>query len=38
VKMNWFLELSGIGMIWLAALLEYRNPKRAPKPVWKPAE
>ncbi len=38
VKMNWFLELSGIGMIWLAALLEYRNPKRAPKPAWKPAE
>lgn len=37
VKMNWFLELSGIFLIWLAALLDYRNPKRASKPPWKPA-
>jgi hypothetical protein len=21
VKMNWFLELTGIGLVWLAALL-----------------
>lgn len=37
VKMNWFLELTGIALIWLAALRDYRNPRRAPKPPWKPA-
>ena len=35
--MNWFLELTGIALIWLAACLDYRNPKRAAKPPWKPA-
>jgi hypothetical protein len=38
VRMNWFLELTGIGLIWLAAYLDYRNPKRAPKAQWKPAD
>ena len=37
MKMNWFLELTGIALIWLAAFLDYRNPKRADKPPWKPA-
>ena len=37
VKINWFLELTGIALIWLAALLDYCNPRRAPKPPWKPA-
>lgn len=37
VRMNWVLELTGIGLIWLAAYLDYRNPTRAPKPRWKPA-
>jgi len=37
VKMNWFLELTGIGLVWLAAWIDYRNPARAPKPPWKPA-
>jgi hypothetical protein len=37
VRMNWFLELTGIGLVWLAALLDYRHPKRAAKPPWKPA-
>ena len=32
VKMNWFLELSGIGLVWLAAAMDYYNPKRASKP------
>lgn len=36
-RMNWFLELTGIGLIWLAAFLDYRNPTRSPKPPWKPA-
>ena len=30
VKMNWFLELTGISLIWLAALRDYRNPRCAP--------
>jgi hypothetical protein len=38
VKMNWFLELTGIGLIWLAAYLDYRKPVRTPKPAWKPAD
>ena len=38
VKMNWFLELGGIGLIWLAALMEYRNPKHATKIPWKAAD
>lgn len=37
VRMNWFLELTGIGLVWLAAIWDYRYPKRAPKPPWKPA-
>jgi hypothetical protein len=37
VRMNWFLELTGIALVWLAAILDYRKPKRAPKPVWKAA-
>jgi hypothetical protein len=37
VRMNWFLELSGIGLIWLAAIIDWRDPKRAPEPPWKPA-
>lgn len=36
VKMNWLLELSGIALVWLAAILDYLNPRRAPKPPWKP--
>jgi hypothetical protein len=31
VKMNWFLELSGIGLVWLAAAMDYYHPKRASK-------
>jgi len=31
VKMNWFLELSGIALVWLAALRDYQNPRRAAK-------
>jgi len=34
VKMNGFLELSGIGLIWLTAAMDYFNPKRAPKPPY----
>ena len=37
VKMNGILELGGIALIWLAALRDYLNPRRAPKPPWKPA-
>jgi hypothetical protein len=37
VKMNWFLELTGIALIWLAAVLDYCHPTRAPKPPWKAA-
>ena len=37
VRMNWFLELTGIALVWLAAFLDYRNPVRAPKPKWKPS-
>jgi hypothetical protein len=28
VRMNWFLELTGIGLIWLAAIWDWRNPRR----------
>lgn len=37
VRMNWALELGGIALISLAAWLDYRNPKKAPKAPWKPA-
>lgn len=37
VRMNWFLELGGIFLIWLAAFRDYRHPSRAAKPPWKPA-
>jgi hypothetical protein len=37
VRMNWLLELGGIAMVWLAALRDWRNPQRAPRPPWKPA-
>jgi len=37
LRMNWILELGGIAMIWLAALIDWRNPKKPPKPAWKPA-
>lgn len=37
VRMNWILELGGIGLVWLAALRDWRNPRRAPKKPWKPA-
>jgi hypothetical protein len=37
VKTNEFLELGGIALIWLAAFRDYRNPRKAPKPPWKPA-
>lgn len=30
VRMNWFLELSGIAMVWLAALLDIRKARTAP--------
>lgn len=30
VKINWFLELTGIGLIWIAAAMDYFNPKRVP--------
>lgn len=36
IRINWILELSGIGLVWLAAMLDWRNPQRAPKPLWKP--
>jgi len=29
VRMNWFLELSGIAMVWLAALLDIRKARTA---------
>lgn len=29
VKMNWFLELTGIALVWLAALRDYLTPRRA---------
>jgi hypothetical protein len=32
-----FIELGGIALIWLAAIRDYRNPRKAPKPPWKPA-
>ena len=32
-----FLELGGIVLIWLAAFRDWRNPRKAPKPPWKPA-
>ncbi len=35
VRLNGFLELAGIALIWLAAFLDYRNPTRVPKPPWK---
>ena len=38
MRLNAFLELSGIGLIWFAAMLDYHNPTRAPKPKWKPAQ
>lgn len=31
VKINWFLELSGIALVWMAAALDYYSPKRATK-------
>ena len=37
VKMNWFLELTGIALIWLAAFMDYGSPKHATKRPWKPA-
>jgi hypothetical protein len=33
VKMNWFLELSGIALVWLAAIMDFRNPERAALPL-----
>ncbi len=32
-----FIEFAGIALIWLAAIRDYRNPRKAPKPPWKPA-
>jgi len=32
------LETGGIGLILLAALIDWRNPSKAAKPPWKPAE
>lgn len=32
-----YVELAGIALIWLAALRDWRNPRKAPKPPWKPA-
>ncbi|MDP3850567.1 MAG: hypothetical protein Q8Q59_08695 [Luteolibacter sp.] len=37
VKINWLLELGGISLIGLAAILDYRKSRRSPKPPWKPA-
>jgi hypothetical protein len=37
-RMNWIFELGGIGMIWLAAWIDYQKPKRASKAPWKPAK
>lgn len=37
MKINWFLELTGIFLIWLAAMWDYRYPQKAPKPAWKAA-
>jgi len=31
------VELGGIALVWLAALRDYRNPRKAPKAPWKPA-
>ena len=31
VKLNWFLELTGILFILIAAIRDYRHPRRAPK-------
>jgi hypothetical protein len=31
------LETGGIVLIWLAAMRDWRNPRKAPKPPWKPA-
>jgi hypothetical protein len=38
MRMNWILELGGIALIWLAAFIDWRWPKKPAKPVWKPAE
>jgi hypothetical protein len=32
VKMNWALELFGIGLVWIAAAIDCYNPQRAAKP------
>ena len=32
-----WIELAGIALVWLAALRDYRNPRKASKPAWKPA-
>ncbi len=36
VRMNWFLELTGIGLIWLAAYIDYRTPCKEPARPFKP--
>jgi hypothetical protein len=38
VGRNELLELVGVILIWLAALRDYRNPRKAPMPAWKPAD
>ncbi|HSP42356.1 MAG TPA: hypothetical protein VLO11_05760 [Luteolibacter sp.] len=38
MRMNWILELGGIALVFLAAFIDWRWPKKPPKPAWKPAE
>ncbi len=34
MKMNWILEIGGIGLIFIAAYRDFRNPKRAVLAPW----
>jgi hypothetical protein len=37
-KMNWVLELTGIALVMIAAIRDWRHPRRQPPPRWKPAQ
>ncbi|MCU0777115.1 MAG: hypothetical protein MUF86_05540 [Akkermansiaceae bacterium] len=37
-KMNWVLELGGIALVMIAAIRDWRYPRRPPPPPWKPAQ
>jgi hypothetical protein len=36
--MNWLLEFTGIGLVMLAAFLDWRHPHKPRPPAWKPAK